>query len=161
MKKQNFLNKLKKEVKLEIIDPSEEICSSYLEKANNCLKSTKLLLKNHLYENSVSMAYYTMYNSLTALFFKVGIKCKNHTGLILSFKLLFKKKWLSDTISFAKKERIDKEYYITSKEDFILTEEIVKDMFSKAENFLLHMKLLIQQINLEEIEKIMMKFKKL
>ena len=161
MKKQNFLNRLKKEEKLDIIEPSEEICSSYLEKANDCLKSAKILLKNNLYENSVSMSYYTMYNSLTALLFKAGIKCENHTGSILSFKSLFQKKWLSDTISFAKKERIDKEYYVTSKEDFILTEEIAKDMLSKAEEFLLQMRLLIKHINIEEIEKIRMKFKKL
>lgn len=154
MKKSNFLNKLKKEEKLELIDPSGEICNSYLEKSDNCLKSAKILLKNKLYENSVSMSYYAMYNSLTALFFKTGIKCENHSGSILLFKILFQKKWLFGTISFAKKERIDKQYYVTSKQEFTLTEELTKDMLQKAENFLIQMKLLIKRINTEEIEKI-------
>ena len=73
MKKQNFLSELKRTGKLRIVEPSEEICSSYLEKSNNCLISAKILLKNKLYENSVSEAYYAMYNSLTALLFRTGI----------------------------------------------------------------------------------------
>ena len=76
MKKLDFLSKLKKDGKLESVEPSEEICSSYLKKADDCLKSAKILLKNDLYENSVSMTYYAMYNSLTALLFKIGIKCE-------------------------------------------------------------------------------------
>jgi len=154
MKKQNFLNKLKKEEKLEIIEPSEEICNSYLEKADNCLKSSKILLKNKLHENSVSMSYYAMYNSLTALLFKTGIKCENHTGSIILLKELFKQNKMHKIISSAKKERIDKEYYVTSKENLILAEEIAKDMFSKAEEFLIQIKLLIKNVNFEEIEKI-------
>ncbi len=89
MKKSNFLSKLKREGKLELIKPSEEICSAYLEKADNCLKSARILLKNELYENSVSMSYYVMYNSLTALLYKTGIKCENHAGSIILFKKLF------------------------------------------------------------------------
>ncbi|MBI3190606.1 HEPN domain-containing protein [archaeon] len=107
MKKLSFLSKLKKEGKLELVDPSEEICKSYIEKADNCLKSAKLLLEYSLYENSVSMSYYAMYNSLTALLFKVGIKCENHAGSIILFKKLFGRMDLFKVISFAKEERID------------------------------------------------------
>jgi len=48
MKKQSFLSKLKKECKLELVEPSEEICNSYVEKAENCLKSIEnvMLVKN-------------------------------------------------------------------------------------------------------------------
>ena len=157
MKKQNFLNKIKEEGKLELVEPSEEICDSYLEKADNCLKSAKLLLKNNLYENSISMSYYVMYNSLTALFFKVGIKSENHSASILLFNKLFKRGDLFRIISFAKKERIDKQYYVASKHNplnFKLVKESAQDMHIKAENFLVQMKLLIKQINTEQIEKI-------
>ena len=92
MKKPSFLSKLKKERKLELAEPSEEICKSYIQKADNCLKSAKLLLEHDLYENSVSMSYYTMYNSLIALLFKIGIKCENHAGSIILFKNLFGRK---------------------------------------------------------------------
>jgi uncharacterized protein (UPF0332 family) len=104
MKKPDFLSKLKKDGKLESVEPSEEICSSYLKKADDCLKSAKILLKNDLYENSVSMTYYAMYNSLTALLFKIGIKCENHSGSIIIFRRLFEKEDLYKTISFAKRE---------------------------------------------------------
>jgi len=92
MKRQSFLNKLKEEGKLELVEPSDEICNSYLEKADNCLKSSKILLQNNLYENSISMSYYAMYNSLTALLFKAGIKCENHSASIFFIKKLFNSK---------------------------------------------------------------------
>ena len=43
MQKNNFLNKLKKQEKLALIEPTEEICESYTEKSANCLKAAKLL----------------------------------------------------------------------------------------------------------------------
>lgn len=150
MKKQDFLNKLKEEGRLKLVEPSEEICSSYLEKADNCLKSAKVLLQNKLYENSVSMSYYTMYDSLLALLFKTGIKCENHSGSILLFKKLFGRTDLFKIISSAKKERIDKQYYVTSKHSFRLTEESAKDMFLNAERFLIQMKLMIKSLRIEE-----------
>ena len=39
-----FLIKLKKEERLELVEPSENICDSYLEKSNNCLKATGMEL---------------------------------------------------------------------------------------------------------------------
>src|SRR3989344_5520009 len=131
-----FLNKLKKEEKLELVEPSEEISDSYFEKSANCLKSAKLLLQNNLYENSISMSYYAMYNLLLALLFRVGIKCENHSGSILLLKLLFEQNDLFKLISDAKKERIDKQYYVTTEKDEI-TKEIAEELFNDAENFVL------------------------
>ena len=83
MKNNNFLIKLKGEGKLELVEISEEIFYAYQEKSKNCLSSAKILLTNNLYENSVTMSYYAMYNSLLSLLFKTGIKCENHTASIL------------------------------------------------------------------------------
>ncbi|NWG09079.1 MAG: HEPN domain-containing protein [Nitrososphaerales archaeon] len=154
MKKPSFLIKLKKEGRLELVETSEEICTSYLEKAENCLKSASIFLDKGLYENSVSMSYYVMYNSLTALLFRVGIKCENHTGTIILFKKIFEKKDLYELISFAKKERIDKQYYV----DFILTRELAEDLLKKAENFLVRIKILIRNLKTEDIGKLRKKF---
>jgi uncharacterized protein (UPF0332 family) len=159
MKKLSFLNKLKKEGKLTLVEPSKEISNSYLEKADNCLKSAKLLLQNDLYENSISMSYYTMYNSLISLLFKIGIKCENHAGSILLFKRLFGRIDLFKIISFAKEERIDKQYYVISRQNFILTKESAQDMMVKAENFLVQMKLLIRDIKNEDVKRLRRKFK--
>lgn len=159
MKKLSFLSKLKKEGKLELVESSEEICKSYRDKAENCLKSAKLLLEHNLYENSVSMSYYAMYNLLTALLFKCGIKCENHAGSIILFKKLFDRLDLFKEISFAKKERIDKQYYVTSEKNFVLTKESADDMVEKAEDFLVKMKLLITELKNEQIEELRERFK--
>lgn len=153
MKRNNFLNKLKTEEKLELVEPSEEICDSYLEKSANCLKSAKLLLQNNLYENSIGMAYYAMYNVLIAVLFRTGIKCENHSGSILLLKLLFDKKALFKLISDAKKERIDKQYYVTTEKDEA-TKEDARELVNNAEDFVVKMKLVIKNLNNEYIDKI-------
>jgi uncharacterized protein (UPF0332 family) len=147
----NFLNKLKKEEKLKLVDPSENICDSYKDKSVNCLKSAKLLLQNGLFENSIGMSYYAMYNILLALLFRVGVKCENHTGSILLLKLLFGEGELFKLISEAKKERIDKQYYVATEKDEITT-EIATELFSDAENFTLKVKTLITNLNNDIIE---------
>ena len=152
-----FLNKLKKEEKLELVEPSEDIGNSYSEKSANCLKSAKLLLQNNLYENSIGQSYYAMYNILLALSFRVGIKCENHGGSILLLKLLFSENDLYTLISDAKKERIDKQYYVTTEKDEI-TKEIATELLNNAENFVLKMKLVVKNLNNDFIDKLRERF---
>lgn len=152
-----FLNKLKKDGKLELADPSDEICNSYLEKAENCLASAKLLLDNDLYENSVSMSYYAMYDSLLAFLFKTGIKSENHSASILLLKLLFNQQRLFKIISGAKEERIDSQYYVAT-ENFDLTKESAKELFIGAEKFILEIKLLIKNIPNNQVNNLKEKF---
>lgn len=151
-----FLNKLKKEKKLSLVEPSEEICDSYSQKSSDCLKSAKLLLQSNLYENSIGMSYYAMYNLLLALLFRVGIKCENHGGSILLLKLLFEDD-LYKLISDAKKERIDKQYYVTTEKDEI-TKEIADELLGSAEDFVLKMKVVIKNLNNDSIEELREKF---
>jgi len=158
MKKSGFLTKLRKEGKLQLVEPSENICNSYLEKADNCLRSAKLLLQNDLYENSVSMSYYAMYNSLTALLFKVGIKCENHAGSMILFKELFRRADLFKMISSAKEERIDKQYYVTSRQNSELMKTSAKELLIEAENFLVQMKLIVRNLRTKEMAGIREKF---
>lgn len=153
--RQGFLARLASEGKLEIVEPSEEICSAYLAKAEKSLRSAKILLENALYEDSVSMSYYAMYNSLTALLFKTGIKCENHSGSIMMLASLFRKVDLSNAISFAKKERVDKQYYV----DFELTGESATELFGKAESFVVQMKFVIKELRFEQVNGIRRKLK--
>ena len=155
-----FLNKLKKEGNLELVEPSEEICNSYSDKSNNCMKSAKLLLQNNLYENSISMSYYAMYNLLLALLFRVGIKCENHGASILLLKLLFEENSLFNLISQAKKERISSQYYVATEKDEI-TKEITKELLNNAENFVLKVKVVIRDLSNDKIEETRGKFKNL
>src|SRR3989344_7127017 len=152
-----FLNKLKKEGKLELVEPSEEICNSYSEKPANCLKSAKLLLQNNLYENSIGLSYYAMYNLLLAVLSRIGIKCENHGGSILLLKLLFGENDLYTLISDAKKERIDKQYYVITEKDES-TKEIADELLNHAEDFVLKMKLVVKNLNNDSIDKLREKF---
>jgi len=146
MKKIHFLTKIFKEKKLEIIDPSEEIKESYLEKSESNLISAKILLENDRLEESVSLSYYSMYHLLTALLFKVGIKCENHSASIILLKELFSSN--NELISFAKKERIDKQYYT----DFKITKNEVAEAVKIAEDFNKELLDFISKLNNKQIE---------
>lgn len=127
MKEINFLIKLKKEGKLELVEPSEEIKEAYIKKSESNFASARILFNSNKLEESVGLAYYSMYNLLLALLFKVGIKSQNHSASIILLKELFS--FDNKEISEAKTERIDKQYYV----DFIITKEDVKETIRKAE----------------------------
>ena len=129
MKKINFLSKLCREGKLQLVSPSETIKNSYVAKSESNLASAKILLDNQRLEESVSLAYYSMYNMLTAVLFQVGIKCENHTASIILLNALFGID--NKSISFAKDERIDKQYYV----DFGVTREDTVELIETAEEF--------------------------
>src|SRR3989338_7606937 len=129
MKKAGFLIGLHKDGKLQIVEPSEELKEAYIQKSSASLKSAEILLQNLLLENSVPMAYYSMYNMVMALFFKTGIKCENHSGSIILLKELFMVD--NSKIEFAKKERVDKQYYI----DFKISRKEVENLILIAKGF--------------------------
>jgi len=110
--KQGFLKRLYKEKTLQLVSPSTEVTEAYLRKSESYLASARLLLDNERFEESVSMAYYSMYYSVLALFFATGIKCENHTAAIMLLDDIFGID--KSSISTAKTERIDKQYYVES-----------------------------------------------
>ena len=57
MQRQDFLAELMAEGKLELVEPSGDIARSYVRKAENSLKSARVLLQNSLLEDSISMSY--------------------------------------------------------------------------------------------------------
>lgn len=129
MRKINFLIKLNMDGKLQAVAPSESIKDSYLAKSGSNLISAKILLENNRLEESVGLAYYSMYHMLTALLFRVGIKCENHAAAIILLESVFGID--SKEISFAKDERIDKQYYA----DFHIAKEDVAEAIETAEEF--------------------------
>jgi len=124
-----FLIKLKKQGKLKIGESSKEMQKSYIEKSESNFISAKILLKNNRLEESVSLAYYNMYNLLLALLFRIGIKSENHTASVIMLKEIFEID--NSEILFAKKEMVDKQYYV----DFHFVEKDVKVLIKKAEEF--------------------------
>ena len=129
MKKIKFIQKLIKEEKIKLVETSKEISESYFQKSKNSLKASKLLFSVGLFEESISMAYYSMYYKVTALFYLSGIKCENHNATIILLKELFNLD--NCLISNAKTERIDKQYYT----DFKLTKQDCENLIQKTEEF--------------------------
>jgi uncharacterized protein (UPF0332 family) len=153
-----FLRDLKRKKVIGLVEPSEEMKLSYLIKSENCLKSAKILFSNQLYENSVSEAYYCMYNSLLSLLFKLGIKSENHSASIILFDKLFGKEDLVNIIYWAKEERIDKQYYVETRQMVKVTKDSCNEMILKAEDFLIKLKVLISELGNEKINSIRVMF---
>ena len=64
-------------------------------------------------------------------------------------------------ISWAKEERIDKQYYVETQQMVKVTKESCNKMIIKAEDFLVKMKLLISELSNEKISSVRDSFKKL
>ena len=155
MKKTNFLIKIKKESKLELVKPNEEIKEAYIRKSESNLTSAKILLDNNKLEEAVGLAYYSMYNLLLALLFKVGIKSENHSASIILLKEIF----LFDNVEifYSKTEKIDKQYYV----GFGISKEDIKDAVRKAEIFNSKLIDFISKLNNEDAINYRKKFMKL
>jgi uncharacterized protein (UPF0332 family) len=146
------LKKLHKDAILQLVAPSEEMKIAYLKKSESHLTSARLLLDNDLFEQSVSMAYYSMYYSVLALFFATGIKCENHTAAIILLADVFA---IDNTdLEYAKTERIDKQYYITSSP---VRDDVVA-LIQTAESFNAELLDVIDRLTNEKIEKFRKKF---
>ena len=149
----NFLNKLAIEGKLRIVQPSEEISTAYISKSHSNLNAAKILLDSAQLEECVTLAYYAMYNCVLALLFRCGIKSENHGASIIILKKIFGEPKLESMISFGKKERIDKQYYI----DFSLTKKDSDDMLIMAEEFIIQCQIVINKLTHTRIDEIRLK----
>jgi len=146
MKKRNLFKQLHKEGKLLLVEPSDDIKDAYLKKSESSLSSAKILQEKDKLEESISLAYYSMYYITLALFFKAGIKCENHSATIILLKKIFGID--NSHISFAKRERVDKQYYV----DFHITKKDVKDLIRIAEKYSAMIYDFIERLNTEKIE---------
>lgn len=155
MKEINFLKKLKKEGKIKLIEPSNEISDSYISKSESNISSSKILLKSNKLEESIALTYYSMYHMLTALLFRIGIKCENHTASIILLKDVFDIGNLD--ILNAKKERIDKQYYT----DFHIVGEEIIEAIDSAEEFNSKILDFLSKLTNDDIKKFRERFKEL
>lgn len=152
MKKHSInLKKLARLNILQIVYPTENMKISYLEKSENSLYSAKILFENSQFENSITLCYFSMYNSVLALLFKYGIKCENHNASIFILKKFFE----IDTslIEEAKEKR--KQYYPNPETD----KEEVRESISSAEEFNANILDFIERTNNKNIQNIRNKIK--
>jgi len=154
MKNLDFLNKLGREGKLEIIESSEQISISYENKGVECREVANLAFNNGYFESAITQSYYSMYNNVLSLFFKCGIKCENHSASAMLLKEFFNQKGLGLIFSKAKEERIDKQYYVTPSQNNPATRESAKEMISVSMRFNPQITAFKNDLKLEEIKKI-------
>lgn len=150
-----FLISLIKQDRLKLVESSENIFNSYLEKSSSNFESAKILLEANKLEESVSLVYYSMYNLVLALLYKVGIKSENHSGSIILLKELFD--FDNQLIFEAKKERIDKQYYV----GFEVSKKEVEESLVIAENFNRDLKGFVSGLNKIDIKNYRNKFEDL
>lgn len=161
MKNLAFLNELLKERKIELIEPSEEISRAYEIKSDNCLRVAELAYNEEIYENAISEAYYSVYNSVLSLFFKCGIKCENHSGAIILIKELFLLEELYSVFSDFKKDRIDNQYYVSTIKTKKLEKENCLQRINQAKEFNVKIKTYKNNLRIGDIQEIRKKFEEL
>ena len=155
MTKQGFLKKLYKDKILQLVAPNAELKMAYLKKSESYLASARLLRDSERFEESVSLAYYSMYYSVLALFFATGIKCENHTAAIILLDDIFGID--NSAIESAKSERIDKQYYVATAP---VQSEVV-ELIKTAESFNAELLDVIDRLTNERIESVRKKLIKL
>ncbi len=158
MKNSDFLNKLKKEDKLAIVECSEETSLSYEKKGLECREVAKLAYEHGYFESAVTQSYYSMYNNVLSLFFKCGIKCENHSATAIILIDIFKQDDLYTIFLKAKGERIDKQYYTASSKDNSATKESAKEMIQIALRFTPRIISFKNSLKLQEIDNIKKNF---
>jgi len=155
------LYKLKAEESLKLVEPSEEISTAYLIKSDKCIQVAILAYGAGIYENAVSEAYYSNYNTVISLFFKCGIKCENHSGAVILIKELFKLENLYLIFSEFKKDRIDNQYYIPLLNTEPINKEKCSERIRTAQRFNAELRAYSGKITLQEISNIRQEFEEI
>lgn len=150
-----LLLSLVKQHKLQLVEENGEVAQAYLQRSVKTLRSAKALLSLENLEDAIALTYYSMYYSLLALLFRVGIKCENHSGAIMLLGGVFFLN--SKAIEKAKKERVDKQYYL----DFAVTAEEVVQAIRSAEEFNALLLQVISTLTRYKIEQTRKKFQQI
>jgi len=118
------------------------------------MQVAKLAFDAGIYENAVSEAYFSMYNTLTSLLFTCGIKCENHAAAAVLLQELFKLYELHELFSQFKKERIDSQYYVVEQHMKKIHKEACSHLLSTAQRFNLLLRAYSRKLSKQEIAKI-------
>ena len=109
-----------------LIAPNQNIKSSFMDLSKQTLKSAELTLESKDLVWSTSMIYYAEYYALYSFLAMIGIKCENHECSIEIASFLLDKKIDLNDVKRAKDLRIDAQYYLKTKSDVELHEELDK-----------------------------------
>ena len=156
MEKIKWCMKLKNGI--ELVEPNNNLCDTYIKKAENALKAVSVLKGNKEWE--VSSCYYAMYFALYSIMMKIGVKCENHSCSTSFMKEYLSEKFKKNDPDFLKKSmnaRIDTQYY----SDRHIADEFYQKMLKYAPVFLVKCKEITNSIKQEEINQIREKLEKI
>ena len=140
-----------------VVSPSDELAKSYLDKAEESLKTMQKLENTNTWK--IVTAYYTAYLALYALFRKVGIKCEIHDCTIEAIKLFIPERILSqsdyDFLTDLKELRINAQYYIEKTKP---SEQKVAETAKKTVDFFTKLSSILHRINTSKMESIRARF---
>ena len=151
---------LKQKRGIKIVEPSDNLCKIYLEKAREALKAAIINSRYSINSWAISASYYAKYFSIYALLSKIGIKSEIHDCTIELFSFLFKDKvdeGLIKDIKRSKESRIEFQYYspiIKPKVDH-------KKLESETRKFIEEIEKLIENLKEEEIKEIRNRLKRM
>lgn len=145
MKNMNFLIKLKKEKKIEAIESNEEIKKSYLKDSESYFISSKMLFSDNRLKESTQLIYFSVYYSILALLFRVGIKSENHLGSIILLKEIFN---LDNSFALKLQKKRVGTYY----PDFNLQKQELNKLIQEAEEFNMNLFDFISKLTNEQIK---------
>ena len=145
MKEISFLKLLKKQSKLELVEPSEEIKESYLKDSESYLFSAKALFNIKKLKETTQLTYFSAYYSVLALLFRVGIKSETHAASLILLKEIFEID--NSFLSKLKLKRLETYY-----PDFEIENKNLKEFIQTTEEFNANLFDFISKLNQEKIK---------
>jgi len=149
------LKNLKKEGKVKLKKPNQEISDLYLKKANECITAANILKTENLPEYSILMSYNSMIKSVYSLFFKIGITAKQEYAPLILTNVLFRKD-LAKILRTAKNQ-INKQTQLIP--ITTITNNNAEKTIKQAAELLFSIEMMLKQIDEDEISRIQRKFK--
>ncbi|MFH1827678.1 MAG: HEPN domain-containing protein [Nanoarchaeota archaeon] len=142
---------MKQKKGIELVEPNVNLCTAYLKKVENSLKSMKLNYKSGIMEWAVDAAYYARYQSIYALLQRCGIKSEIHDCSLSLFRFLFKDNFdeeMFEQIEKAKEQRVDLTYYTNR----LIPKEEIAENIAGAPDFTLVIEEFINKLTTEAIK---------
>ena len=131
---------------LKIVEPNERLSKSYLEQAKSSLLRAEKDLDDKDFLWATVAIYYSEYYALYSFLQRIGIKCENHAGSILTVCLLLGEE-KTKIINKHKGKRLDAQYYMKVEQ-----EEKIKEMLKEAKVFVSEFDNLVSNLLGEEIK---------
>ncbi len=123
------------------------LSTAYSKKSEKTLKAAQLLYEHDFLEESIALTYYAMYHKATALLRQANIISKSHTTTIHTLSLFGVN---STPIKHAKRERIDKQYYVDAK----VVRKEARELLEQARTFIGEIDLMMDSLTQEQLASI-------